>query len=125
MNMASEIVIRWLLEESGADSRFSDGLVDALYGGCADGEDDAPRTRDALLDQALATPKDPRLQEFIEAAVKIHLEIETLGRDARNLGRLVAMCDAIRQAPDNPLGRRISVMKAVEQIRALETDPRP
>ena len=123
MNRASEIVIRWLLDESHADQVFSEGLVEALYEGCEKGEGDALLSRDRLINQALETPKHPDLQAFIVAAVRLHFEMATLNRDAANLENLLQMCDAITNVPSNALGRRISVMKAVDSIRKLKTIP--
>jgi deoxycytidylate deaminase len=119
MNPASEIAIRWLLEQQAAPEDFIDDLVQTLYEGCGKNEADSIEYRDRLLAAVRATEKEEPWGSIMELAIALHVEMEGVDKAIHNLGQLEKIAAAVESVPDNPLARRITSMKIKECIARL------
>ena len=119
MNPATEIAVRWHLDQQSSPADFAEDLIKTLYEGCAAGESDSLELRDRILATVQETPKDEPWDSIINIAIALHIEMEGVDRALHNLGQLEKIAAAVESVPGNALARRITVMKIKECIARL------
>lgn len=120
MNPASEIVVRWYLEEHGSTDDDIEDLISTLYEGCKAREADSLELRDRILATARETSHEDPWSAIIELALSLHEDVERANRDLNNLEQLRSISEAIDKMPEGPLARRITTMKIKECIERLD-----
>jgi hypothetical protein len=122
MTPASEIAVRWYFEQQDpeVEASFVDDLVATLYEGCGKGEPDSVDLLERILSAVRSAEKDGHWEPILNIALALHAELSGVEKAIHNLEQVALISDAVSHMPQNPLARRITIMKIKECVSRLK-----
>lgn len=119
MTPASEIAIRWYLDENGADEDFSNDLVRTLYEGCGKNEADSAALLDHLLKKAVDAAEGTRWEHVVRLACALHAATREADRVRSGLSRIAEIQEIVDGMREGDLAKRIARLRVAECVAKL------
>lgn len=120
MNEATEIVMRWVLSNTGLTESDVSALLDVLKEGVKAKEQDSIQMVADMLLKAAEFTKSPPYDQIIPEALRLHYEIEELNLAGAALQKVVEIEELMKKVPADAFSQRIVARKVAHIVRRQE-----
>ncbi len=117
MNVATEIIVSWVLTNIGVADDDAARLIAVLYEGSDAGEADALRMVEDFVMQAESLPKAPPYDFLIAEAVRLHRELEGLKVAGDAIEKMIAIDELLGKLNENVFAQRIIARRVADIVR--------